>query len=127
MVDRLLQEMKALEEEHSKCSNQLSQAKEEVSRYSRIAGDLQREFDEFATKVQGLEEKMEDEGRKVATQQIMRTRVEMMLEYQRGEWAAWDIEDTVRIYNEAYPNDAFSIDDGAEDNPTDKQNGSPKA
>lgn len=52
---------------------------------------------------------MHDEALKMATQQIMRTRVEMMLEYHRGEQSSWDIAETVKIYNVAYPDDAFSV------------------
>lgn len=40
----------------------------------------------------------------------MRTRVDMMLEYHRGEWSSWDVLETVRIYNKEYPDDAFPLD-----------------
>lgn len=76
----------------------------------KTATDVQKEFDEFAMKVQSMETGMREEAAKVATQQIMRTRVEMMLEYKRGEWKAWDIDETIRIYNEQYPEDAFPLE-----------------
>lgn len=49
----------------------------------------------------------------------MRTRVEMMLEYHRGEWKSWDRADNVRFYNEAYPDNAFPLDglSGDDDEP----------
>lgn len=40
----------------------------------------------------------------------MRTRLEMMLEYSRGEWKVWDVNKTIPIYNELYPEDAFAIE-----------------
>ncbi|KAL8149480.1 hypothetical protein AgCh_006475 [Apium graveolens] len=27
-----------------------------------------------------------------------------------GEWRSWDIAETVKIYNESFPDDAFSMD-----------------
>lgn len=52
---------------------------------------------------------MHEEAQMVITQHAMRTRVELMLEFQRGEWASWYVGETVRIYNEAYPDDTFSL------------------
>lgn len=39
----------------------------------------------------------------------MRIRVEIMLEYKRGEWKSWDIVETIIIYNAKYPDDAFPL------------------
>lgn len=46
----------------------------------------------------------------------MKARVETMLEYHRGEWSAWDVAKTVRIYNDTYPDDAFQMDYLDDDN-----------
>lgn len=39
------------------------------------------------------------------------TCVNMMLEYHRREWSSWDVAETVKIYNEAYHDDAFPLDE----------------
>lgn len=75
----------------------------------KAKNDIQKELDDFALKVQSLEGDMKREAERVVHQQIMRTRVDMMLEYHRGDWHSWDVADTVRIYNEAFPNDAFPL------------------
>lgn len=53
---------------------------------------------------------MKKEDKRVVHQQIMRTRVDMMLEYHRGDRRSQDVLETVLIYNEAYPDDAFPLD-----------------
>lgn len=118
-----LKKFKELESEHSKCAEKLKLAHELVANNLKTAKEVQDEFDEFATKVQSMEIGMREEAAKVATQQIMRTQVEMMLEYVRGEWKAWDVNETIRIYNDQYPEDAFpleaaTMDDGV-DSPKD--------
>ncbi|KAK1389593.1 hypothetical protein POM88_017771 [Heracleum sosnowskyi] len=101
---------KEFQVEHQGCASRIRKAEEEATKNLKNANDVQKEFDEFATKVQSLELKMQEEARQMATQQIMRTRVEMMLEYQRGEWKSWDIPEMVKIYNETYPEDAFVLE-----------------
>ena len=78
---------------------------------------LQKEFDDFATRVQVMQDEMHAKAQKSITQQVMKARVETMLDFQRGEASVDDVPDTVCIYNEAYPNDAFPVDDlGGDDN-----------
>lgn len=105
-----LKKFKELEEEHSKCDTKINSALSLADDNLKSAKDVQREFDEFAIKVQSMESGMRDEAAKIATQQIMQTRVEMMLEYSQGKWKAWDIDETIRIYNELYPEDAFTLE-----------------
>lgn len=69
----------------------------------------------FSLKVQSLKQEMRAKVLKVATQQIMSTRVEMMLEYHQGEWSTWDIAETVHIYNDSYLGDAFSFENPSGD------------
>ena len=56
-----------------------------------------------------MQDEMHAEAQKSITQQVMKARVETMLDFQRGEASIDDIPDTVRIYNEAYPDDAFLL------------------
>ncbi|XP_074362686.1 uncharacterized protein LOC141702957 [Apium graveolens] len=100
---------KALEEEHKECPIKLKAAIDRASENIKTATDIQEKFDEFATNVQSLETKMKGETDKVVTQHVMKTRVEMMLEYSRGEWKNWDVIGTVKIYNYKYPDDAFPV------------------
>ena len=65
----------------------------------------------FATRVQVMQAEMHAEAQKSITQQVMKARVETMLDFQRGDASIDDIPDTVRIYNEAYPDDAFPVDE----------------
>lgn len=108
--DRLLQRLKDVEAEHKGCADKLQIAKDEADKNLKSVIVVQKEFDDFADKVQALEQRLQEEAHKAATQQIMRTRAEMMLEYQRGEWNLWDVSETVKIYNETYPDDAFPMD-----------------
>lgn len=82
--------------------------------------EIQKELDDFASKVQSLEDDMKREGEKVVHQQIMRTRVDMMMEYHRGEWSSLDVAETVKIYNDAFPDDAFPLDEFVDRNADDK-------
>lgn len=104
-----LKRFKKIENDHVSSAEKIKSAMDRAAENLRISREVQKEFDDFANKVQSLESNMRDETAKVATQQIMRTRLEMMLEYSRGEWQAWDVNDTIRIYNEAYPDDAFPM------------------
>lgn len=111
-----LKKFKELEDDHAGCGEKSKNALEQAADNLKIFKDVQGEFDEFVMKVQSLEAGMRDEANKIATQQIMRTCVEMMLEYNRGEGKAWDVNETIRIYNELYPQNTFpieSVDDGA--------------
>lgn len=118
-----LKKFKDLEEEHVKCAEKLKSALDLAADNLKAAKDVQKEFDEFATKVQSMESGMRDEAAKDATQQIMRTRVEMMLEYGRGEWKTWDVNETIRIYNEQYLEDAFPLETAVRDDGADSPKG----
>lgn len=74
-----------------------------------VTQEVQGELKEFVKKVQSLEEKMTEEAQEAITHHAMRTRVEVMQEYFRGEHVSWDLNETMRIYNEAYPGDAFPL------------------
>ena len=107
-------EMKRLKEvvaEHTACVARIRAVEELNSKLLKSKNDIQCELEDFVAKVQGLEGDMRAEAEKGVHQQIMRTRVDMMLEYQRGEWSSWDVAETVRIYNEAFPDDAFPLND----------------
>lgn len=105
-----LKKFKELEEEHNKCGVKINSALGLAADNLKAAKNVQKELDEFDVKVQSMEAGMRDEATKLATQQIIRTHVEMMLEHNRGEWRAWDIDETIRIYNEQYPDDAFPLE-----------------
>lgn len=51
---------------------------------------------------------MHDGAQSAITQQLMKARVETMFEFQHGEWSLSDVPETVHIYNQAYPGDAFA-------------------
>ena len=51
--------------------------------------------------MQESEENLLEEAKKTTTQVVMRSRVETMLEYRRGEWGLQDIDEVVKIFNEA--------------------------
>lgn len=51
----------------------------------KAKNDIHGELDDFSLKVQSLENDMKKEDKRVVHQQIMRTRVDMMLEYHRGD------------------------------------------
>lgn len=53
--------------------------------------------------------KVAEEANKIVTQAVVKTKVEMILEYYRGERSTWDVTETVRIYNEAYSEDAYPL------------------
>ena len=94
--------------------------------------NVQKEFDEFVVQVQSLEQQIHDGAQKTITQQIMKARVETMLEYHRGEQTLTDITDSVRIYNEAYQDDVFAPeglegDENAERSPQDTNPGDDQA
>ncbi|KAL1803527.1 hypothetical protein ACET3Z_032174 [Daucus carota] len=106
---RHLKTLDDLKKEHAGCAAKMIALNELAESRLQTLQELQKEFNEFTLKVRSFESKMQDEVEKVLTQQAMRARVETMLEFQRGELSANDIPDTVRIYNEAYPEDAFNF------------------
>lgn len=118
-VENELKKLRTLEAVHSGCAQKLQTAQDLATAYMNASKEVQKELDEFALKFQSLEKKMHEEAQKAITQHVMRNRIEMMLEYQRGEWTSWDVNKIVRIYNEAYPNDALPIyiPHGDEDKP----------
>lgn len=105
----------------------LRASQELASSYLKTRNDIQQEFDDFTDKVQDMKRKITERANKAIQQGVMKARVEMMLEYQRGEWISWDIEENGRIYNEAYLEDAIIIDVMDEEEPVIKSpKGSPK-
>lgn len=85
---------KKIEAKHKGCATRMRAIEEMNLENLKAKNDIQKELDDFALKVQSLEIDMKKEAEKVVHQQIMRTRVVMMLEYHRGEWRSWDVIDT---------------------------------
>lgn len=106
-----MKKFKEMEVEHKDCASKIRAAEELSSRNVKAKNDVQSELDDFSSKFQYLEHDMRNEAQKVVYQQIIRTRLDMMLEYHRVEWSSWDEAEMVGIYNEAYPDDAFPLDD----------------
>ena len=104
-----LKRLKMIANMHRGCAQKLRSAQELAMSHLRTSNEVQQELDEFVEKVKKMEVTMHDEAQKLITQQTMRTRVEVMMEHFRGEHASWDMGETVRIYNEAYPGDAFPL------------------
>lgn len=129
VYDHESKRLKGIEAEHQKCADKIQTAEKLASNNLKATKEVQKEFDEFANKVQSLEQSMCDEAHKVATQHVMRTRVEMILEFHHGESKSWDITDTFRFYNEAYPEDAFPLDrpSGNDDKPPSPEDVDPKS
>ncbi|XP_074365267.1 uncharacterized protein LOC141706399 [Apium graveolens] len=109
VVENEYKKLKALEIAHSGCAKKMCCAQDLATANLKASIDVQKKFDEFSAKVQPLEARMNEEAQKAITQHAMRARVEMMMEYQRGGWTSWDMNETVRIYNEAYPKDVFPL------------------
>ena len=109
--------MEALQRSHNSCAGKIRILTDLAESRYQAHEVLQKEFDDFAARVQVMQDEMHAEAQKSITQQVMKARVETMLDFQRGEASVDDIPDTVRIYNEAYPDDAFPVDDlGGDDN-----------
>ncbi|XP_074365030.1 uncharacterized protein LOC141706094 [Apium graveolens] len=106
-----MQMNKELEVKYESCVKKLEIVENLAKERLVSLNNSQKEFDDFSNKVQSMEQDMCSEAEKVVYQQIMRTRVDMMLEYHRGEWNSWDVLETVKIYNEAFPDDAFPLDE----------------
>ena len=102
-------EMRGLEDKYKECVNRLRATQVIASENLKAAKEVQKDLDEFTVKVKATEEKMHDEAQKLITQHAMRARVETMMEYFKGEHVSWDMNETVRKYNEAYPEDAFPL------------------
>lgn len=120
--------LKGLQMEHQGCAEKLRASQELTTNYMKSANVMQRKLDDFALKVQGIEQKVVDEAHKTVYETIMKTRVEIMLEYHRGERSTWDVAETVRIYNDTYHDDAFPVygldgDDIGQDSPKDNAPG----
>ncbi|XP_074351915.1 uncharacterized protein LOC141691070 [Apium graveolens] len=105
-----LKRFNQIELEHKNCPEKLRAALERAAENLKMAKEIRREFDEFTTKVQFLESEMRDEAAKLVTQQSMHTLVDMMLEYSCGGWKSWNVVDTMKIYNDFYPEDAFQVE-----------------
>ncbi|KAL8125780.1 hypothetical protein AgCh_013166 [Apium graveolens] len=104
-------EMKRLREvvaEHTACVARIRVVGELNSKLLKSKNDIKSELEDFATKVQSLEGDIRTEAEKAVHQQIMLTWVDMMLEYQRGEWNSWNVAE---ITTRPFPDDAFPLDD----------------
>lgn len=129
-VHELEVKLNKVEMEHKSCAERLRASQELASTHLKAKNAIQREFDEFTDKIQDMEKKVTDAANKAIQQGVMKARVEMMLEYQNDDWASWDIDESIRIYNEAYPEDAFNVGttNMDEDEPaTESPKSSPKA
>ena len=101
--------LSCFEQAHSSCASKLKSAQDLVAFHSKAEKEVQAEFDEFVKKVLSSEVKMNEEAQKAVNQNAMRTQVEVMLENFLGEHASWDMNETIRMCNEAYPEDAFPM------------------
>ena len=99
--------LSALQSVHGLCAQKLRNAQESAAANLKAGREVQQELEEFVKKVKVMEVEMTGKAQEAITQQAMRTRVEVMQEYYRGEHTGWDLDETIRIYNEAYPEDAF--------------------
>lgn len=91
------------------CSEKLKAARELAAAHLKTGMEIQRELDEFVEKVRVMERDLTANAQDEITRHVMRSRVEVMSEYFRGEHVGWDLNETIRIYNEAYPKDAFPL------------------
>lgn len=98
-----------LEAAHGSCAQKLRIAQESAATNLKAGRKVQKELEDFVKKVRVMEKEMTGNALEAMTQQAMRTRVEVMQEYYRGEHVGWDLNETIRIYNEAYPMDAFPL------------------
>ena len=101
--------LSALEVAHSLCAQKLKVAQESAAANLKAGREVQKELEDFVKKVRVMEKEMTGNAHEAMAQQAMRTRVEVMQEYYRGEHVSWDLNEAIRIYNEAYPTDAFSL------------------
>lgn len=92
-----VKKFKEIEAKHKGYAYRIHSAEESSLQSLKAKNNIQSGLDDFALKFQSLESDMKKEAEKVVHQQIMRTRVDMMLEYHRGEWRSWDVAETVRI------------------------------
>ena len=104
-----LSRLSALESAHASCASKLKVAQEAAVANSKARKEVQQELKDFVQKVKVMEGEMLVKSQEAVTQQAMRTRVEVMYEYFRGEHVAWDLNEATRIYNEVYPQDALSL------------------
>ena len=86
--------------------------KEQAFLVKREENLAKQELNVFAAKVQESEDNLLEEAKKTATQAVMRSLVETMLKYRQGEWGLQDIDEAVKIFNEAYPEDVITPDGG---------------
>lgn len=107
--ERRLNALKGMEMEHGGYRARIQALVELADSRLKAFENLQQEFDNFAAQVKTLESEMHEEALKTVNQQVMKARVETMLEFQRGECSAADVADSMRIYNDAYPKDAFIV------------------
>lgn len=126
----LEKKLKKLQVEHKGYGERLRASQELASNHLKAKNALQQEFDEFTDNIQEMEKKVTEDANRAIQQGVMKARVEMMLEYHNDDWASWDLEESIRIYNEAYPEDVFPVDDVNMDEvelATESPKGSPKS
>lgn len=85
VYEHKVKKFKEIEAEHKGCAARIRFAEESSLESLKAKDDIKSELDDFALKVQSLEGDMKKEAEKVVHRQIMRTRLDMMLEYHRGE------------------------------------------
>ncbi|XP_074356437.1 uncharacterized protein LOC141696154 [Apium graveolens] len=71
IVENEYKRLKSLEAAHSGCAQKLHTAQELATSNLKASMDVQKEFDEFAAKVQSLEAKMHEEAQRAITQHAM--------------------------------------------------------
>lgn len=95
--------LSALEVAHGSCAQKLKSAQESAAANLKAGREVQKELEDFVKKVRVMEKEMTGKAQEAITQQVMRTRVEVMQEYYHGEHSGWNLDETIAIYNEAYP------------------------
>ncbi|KAL8156744.1 hypothetical protein AgCh_001737 [Apium graveolens] len=76
-----MKRLKKLEDDDMKCASKIQAAEKLAFNNLKAMKDVQNELEEFASK------------------------------YHRGGWSSWDVPETVKIYNEVFPDDAFPMDE----------------
>lgn len=91
---------------HAAYEEKIHLMKEQVFMADREMNAMKQELNAFAAKVQESEDSLLEDAKKITTQTVMKSRVETMLEFHHGEWGEQDVDEAVRIYNEAYPRES---------------------
>ena len=101
-----------LKQTHASCEEKIRVLREQVFLAEREENMTKQDLNAFAAEVQESKDNLVEESRKVATQDVMRSRVETMLEFHRGEWDLEDVDEAIKIFNETYLEDAINPNGG---------------